>query len=215
MKRVFSAKSSERIMTSTARELLDGSPARGVQLPAVPDRLPEIMDPLERFAGGDVDAFEILFRQYQSEVYGWIVRIVRNPPAAEDLTIETFWRIYRHRKRFDPGRPFGPWVRRIATRVAIDYLKSTDRLLTQPSSQVALASEADPLRQREIRTCIEKVFCSLPSRLRVTAILALIEERPYLEIAQALEISTSAVKMRVSRAVRRLRAGLERMGIRP
>ena len=49
---------------------------------------------LERFATGDVDAFEALFRQYQGELYGWIVRIVRHPGAAEELTIETFWRIY-------------------------------------------------------------------------------------------------------------------------
>ena len=185
------------------------------RVPASCDRLPEVMDPLERFAGGDVDAFEMLFRQYQGEVYGWIVRIVRNPAAAEDLTIETFWRIYRHRKRFDPGRPFGPWARRIATRVAIDYMKSAEWPLTQPSARFAVSNEADPLHRREIRTCIEKVFRSLPSRLRVTAILALIEERPYAEIAQALEISTSAVKMRVSRAARRLRASLEKMGIRP
>src|SRR5258708_27131362 len=81
---------------------------------------------LDQFAGGDVDAFEELFRQYQSEVYRWIVRLVRNPGVAEELTVETFWRIYRHRKRFDTRRPFGPWARRIASRVAIDYLKSID-----------------------------------------------------------------------------------------
>src|SRR5882672_5088482 len=84
------------------------------------------MDTLEQFATGDVEAFEALFRQYQSEVYRWIVRLVRNPGVAEELTVETFWRIYRHHKRFDARRPFGPWARRIATRVALDYLKSTD-----------------------------------------------------------------------------------------
>src|SRR5579864_1235896 len=84
------------------------------------------METLERFAAGEVDAFETVFRQYQSEVYRWIVRLVRNPGVAEELTVETFWRIYRHRKRFDPRRPFGPWARRIATRVSIDYLRSSD-----------------------------------------------------------------------------------------
>src|SRR5579864_3807769 len=84
------------------------------------------METLERFAAGEVDAFETVFRQYQSEVYKWIVRLVRNPGVAEELTVETFWRIYRNRKRFDARRPFGPWARRIATRVAIDYLRSGD-----------------------------------------------------------------------------------------
>jgi RNA polymerase sigma factor (sigma-70 family) len=71
------------------------------------------------------------------------------------------------------------------------------------------------VQQGEIRECIERAFGSLPARLRAAAALAPIEERPYREIAGALDISLSAVKMRVARAVRLLRASLEKMGIRP
>jgi RNA polymerase sigma factor (sigma-70 family) len=159
----------------------------------------------ERFTTGDVDAFETLFRQYQGEVYRWIVRIVRHPAVAEELTIETFWLIYRQRQRFDAQRPFGPWARRIATRVAIDYLRSS----------VHSIEPLGPMPRSEIRERIERAFVSLPARLRATAALALIEERPYREIAGALDISLSAVKMRVARAVRLLRTNLEKMGIRP
>ena len=45
-------------------------------------------DVLRQFCHGDLEAFEALFRRHQSEVYGWIVRIVRDPATAEDLTIE-------------------------------------------------------------------------------------------------------------------------------
>jgi RNA polymerase sigma-70 factor (ECF subfamily) len=174
------------------------------------------MDTLEQFAAGGVDAFEALFRQYQSEVYRWIVRLVRNPGVAEELTVETFWRIYRNRKRFDARRPFGPWARRIATRVAIDYLRSGDyRESAGQLLEPADSSSADTLLQAEIRDQIARAFFSLPVRLRVAANLALIEERPYQEIANVLDISLSAVKMRVGRAVARLRASLEQMGIRP
>jgi len=168
---------------------------------------------LERFTTGDVDAFEILFRRYQGEVYGWIVRIVRNPAAAEDLTIETFWRVYLRRQRFDPQRPFGPWVRRIATRMAIDYLRSASHSF-EPAPPPPPAAP-DPLVRDELRDRIQGAFLSLPARLRVAAVLALIEEQPYQEIADALNLSLSAVKMRVARAVRHLRSSLERMGIRP
>ena len=48
------------------------------------------MDLLARFAAGDREAFEELFRREQAAVYRWIVRIVRNRAKAEDLTIETF-----------------------------------------------------------------------------------------------------------------------------
>jgi len=177
------------------------------------------MDTLEQFAAGDRDAFEALFRQYQSEVYRWIVRLVRNPGVAEELTVETFWRIYRHQKRFDARRPFGPWARRIATRVALDYLKSVDRResaqLLEPVTPRTQPSGPDTLLEAETRQQIGRAFSSLPVRLRVAANLALIEERPYQEIADALDISLSAVKMRVARAVTHLRASLERLGIRP
>ncbi|HLK67121.1 MAG TPA: RNA polymerase sigma factor [Bryobacteraceae bacterium] len=173
----------------------------------------EMDDVLERFTSGDAEAFEALFRRYQGEVYRWIVRIVRNPAVAEELTVETFWRIYRQRRRFDAQRQFGPWARRIATRAAIDYLRSEGPALELrvPIAQIM----PDTTQNDEMRGLIEQAFYSLPARLRAAATLALIEELPYQEIAAALDISVSAVKMRVARAARQLRDRLEEMGIRP
>jgi len=84
-------------------------------------------DVLRQFCHGNLDAFEALFRSHQGEVYGWIVHIVRDPSAAEDLTVETFWRIHRAHARFDPTRSFGAWARRIATNAALDHLKTARR----------------------------------------------------------------------------------------
>ena len=83
--------------------------------------------PLVQFAKGDLDAFEALFRGSEREVYRWILRIVRDPAAAEDLAIETFWRVYKAHAHFDPSRNFGSWVRRIATNVAVTHLKRLPR----------------------------------------------------------------------------------------
>ncbi|HTG72302.1 MAG TPA: RNA polymerase sigma factor, partial [Terriglobia bacterium] len=106
-------------------------------------------DLFERFSRGDPDAFETVFRQSHREVYGWIVRIVRDPSVAEDLTMETFDRIYRARVRFDPARPFGAWARRIATHVAIDHLKALRREVALPLP-VATPARKDPAWEREV-----------------------------------------------------------------
>jgi RNA polymerase sigma factor (sigma-70 family) len=108
-------------------------------------------------------------------------------------------------------------ARRIATRAAIDYLRSSERTLVPPGQleRTPRSTAADPAQQAEIRERIERAFGLLPARLRAAAALSLIEERPYREIAGALDISLSAVKMRVARAVRLLRISLEKMGIRP
>jgi RNA polymerase sigma factor (sigma-70 family) len=168
---------------------------------------------LERFVAGDLVAFESLFHQFQSDVFGWILRIVRDRQAAEDLTAETFWRIYRARARFDPQRSFGAWARRIASNVAISFLKHNPRPFT-PIIQPAVVP-VDPAMRRETRETIARAFSELPPRLQVTATLALIEEQSYDDIARGLGISVGGVKSRVFRAVRILRKKLKRMGIEP
>ena len=171
-------------------------------------------DVLRQFCHGDLDAFEALFRRHQREVYGWIARIVRDPAAAEDLTVETFWRIYRAHACFDPARSFGAWARRIATNAALDHLK-TARLETDLSDDLPAPQLPDPGISEELRRKTTRAFCRLPPKLRIAATLALIEERPYKEIAEALSISAGAVKVRVFRALRFLRKELQRQGIEP
>ncbi|MGD0791350.1 MAG: RNA polymerase sigma factor [Terriglobales bacterium] len=171
-------------------------------------------DALRQFCHGDLDAFEALFRQHQGEVYGWIVRIVRDPAAAEDLTVETFWRIYRARTRFDSTRSFGPWTRRIATNAALGHLK-TARNETELPDDLASPPLPDPGISEELRRKTACAFQRLPPKLQVTATLALIEEQPYKEISESLGISLGAVKLRVFRALRLLRKELKKQGIEP
>jgi RNA polymerase sigma-70 factor, ECF subfamily len=170
------------------------------------------MELLERFARGDPEAFEALFRQFQSEVYRWIVRIVRDPAAAEDLTVETFWRIHRAHARFHPDGSFGAWARRIATNVALDHLKRSRREVPLVED-FPEKSRPDPAVQRDTREKIAHAFAELPPRLRVAATLALVEEEPYEQIAEGLGISVNGVKTRVWRAVRQLRRKLKGLSV--
>ena len=166
---------------------------------------------LQRFVQGDQHAFESLFRQFEPEVFGWILRIVRNRSAAEDALVEAFWRAYRGRARFDSSRSFGAWMRRIATNAALDQLRAARR--------DALAHRHDaatPVRTPAsdgVRESIEIAFRKLPAKLQVVATLALIEQQPYAEIAEALELPIGTVKSRVFRATRALREELARLGI--
>jgi RNA polymerase sigma-70 factor (ECF subfamily) len=142
------------------------------------------MDLHRRFALGEIDAFETLVRQFQGDVYSWIVRIVRDPGIAEDLTL------------------------------ALDHLRRKrpeESLLVEPAG----APQPDGLLQRETREKIQQAFRRLPAKLQVAATLALVEEQPYDEIADALGTSVGAVKVRVFRAIRILRKQLSQLGVRP
>jgi RNA polymerase sigma-70 factor, ECF subfamily len=170
------------------------------------------MELLERFAAGDLDAFEALFRQHQKEVYAWIARIVRDRGIAEDLTVETFWRIYKSRSRFDPAGNFRAWARRIATNAALDHLRHSRRETELPED-LAGPESADPAVHRETSEQIKQAFFQLPAKYRLVATLALIEEETYNNIAEATGISAALVKVRVFRAVRMLRKKLNSLGV--
>ena len=182
--------------------------------PAAP-RVPEESDTLEvRFVGGDAAAFEELFRRWHAEVFRWVLRLVRDPATAEEATAEAFWRAYRSRARFDPSRSFGAWMRKVATNAAFDALersRTPGRIDAAPAEPAAV----DATRGRDIRESVAVALGRLTPTLRVTAVLALVEERPYAEIAEVLGISIAAVKVRVFRATRRLQRELDRLGIRP
>jgi RNA polymerase sigma-70 factor (ECF subfamily) len=173
---------------------------------------------LNEFQQGSVDAFETLFRQHQRAVYGWILRIVRNPAAAEDLTVETFWRIHRAHARFQPALGFEGWARRIATYAALDWLRTRrpeSELTAEVSAELAAPANADAAVSAEIRQKTALAFQRLSPKLRIAATLAVVEEQPHKDVAEALGISVAAVKLRVFRALRLLRKDLERQGIRP
>ena len=127
------------------------------------------MELLKRFKQGDVDAFETLFRQFQAEVYGWIVRIVRDPGIAEDLTIETFWRVHKARARFDTEASFGAWARRIARNLAIDHVR-TRRREPELSEQPLSVESPDSALRRETQETLERAFRRLPPKLQAAGV---------------------------------------------
>lgn len=173
---------------------------------------------LERFQQGDVDAFETLFRMHQRAVYAWALRIVRDPGAAEDVTIEAFWRMHRSHARFDPARGFEPWGRRIATHAALDWLrrvKPETSVAPEMLERTASPAIGDAAVSAEIRKKTAIAFGRLPPKLRVAAVLAVVEDRPHKEVAEALGITVAAVKLRVFRALRLLRKDLSKQGITP
>lgn len=168
----------------------------------------------ERFVEGDLDAFETVFRRHEAEVYRWVYRIVRRRAEAEEVTVETFWQIYRARARFVPGRAFAPWARRIATNLALNRLRTRGR--HEPlAAEPAAPATVDPVERRALRRAIAAAFAALSPKLRLVAVLALVEEVPYPEIAAALGLSREAVKSRVFRASRQLRKTLAAEGIVP
>lgn len=168
---------------------------------------------LERLVQGHEEAFESIFRQFEVTVYSWILRIVRDRNCAEDVLVETFWRAYRARASFDPSRSFGAWIRTIATNASLDHLRAQ----RSRARWIAIRDDIETPKtvDSDLNESVAHAFRKLSPKLQVVASLALIEERPYQEIADALNLPVGTVKSRAFRAVRVLRKELARLGVRP
>src|ERR1700751_3823369 len=115
------------------------------------------MELLQRFAGGDLDAFESLFRQYQHPAYRGARRIVRDPAVAEYLTVEAFWRAHKAHRGFDPEANFAAWLRRIVTNLALDHLRKRLPYVDLPDD-LAAQRKPDSVVQQQTRQAIRKAF---------------------------------------------------------
>ena len=170
-------------------------------------------DLLAKARGGNLFAFEEIVKRYQRRVYGVAYRIVRRHDVADDVAQEAFIRAYQALERFDPGRPFGPWIFRIAANLAVNHVRSPEaRESSLPEGHAETPSAApDPLGgllERESREVLDAALASLPAGQRAVLVLRAVEGLSYREIAEGLGISQGTVMSRLFRARERLATAL-------
>ena len=168
---------------------------------------------LEQARRGSLSAFEEIVRRYQRRVYATAYRIVRRHEVADDVAQEAFIRAYRSLDRFDAGRPFGPWICRIAANLAVNHVRSpAAREDALPDGHAETPSAAPgPLQgvlDAEARTMLDRALGELPTEQRAVFCLRVFDELSYREIADALGIEMGTVMSRLSRAREKLREAL-------
>jgi RNA polymerase sigma-70 factor (ECF subfamily) len=178
----------------------------------------EVMGPDESFLiaraqRGDPSAFEEIVRLYQRRVYGVALRIVHAHDVADDVTQEAFLRAWRSLDRFELGRPFGPWVCRIAANLAVNHVRSPRaREEGLPDGHAETRTNAPgplgALLDAEGASVLEKAMGQLPQEQRAVLVLRVVEELSYAEIAETLGISPGTVMSRLFRARERLAQAL-------
>lgn len=175
-------------------------------------------DPLEARAiaavkDGDAGAYEYLVTKYMKRATSIAWGVVRNAHDAEDLAQEAFVRAYRHMARFRSGEPFGPYIFRIVTNLALDMVKHRRRIVETELSRDEQAGRRDaadlPARSSEIGTRIDQAIETLPEMQRVIARLSLVEQFDHAEIAAMMQLNEGTVRSHLSLARQKLRAQLQ------
>jgi RNA polymerase sigma-70 factor, ECF subfamily len=179
---------------------------------------------VRRCLAGDEKAYRELVEMYQPRVHSLALRMVRRVEDAEDVTQETFVRMFRALDRYDPTRSFGAWLFSIAARLAIDQIR---RRKLQPAPLVGRDKDdeeytidvEDPgprpdevaarnQEERRTRALIE----TLPPHYRVVVLLRHQQDLSYEEIAEALHLPLGTVKARIHRARALLKDRIEKSG---
>jgi RNA polymerase sigma-70 factor (ECF subfamily) len=176
-------------------------------------------DLVRRCLRGEEDAFRALVQRHEHPVYSLIWRMVNNAEDARDLTQEAFVRAFRALDQFDVQRPFSFWINRIASNVAIDFLRRrrlrTVSIDVDPEEQAPIhlvdhAPLADQqLDQGRRKEVLDAAVQRLPEHYRVVVHLRYAQQRSYEEIAEMLDLPLGTVKARLHRAHQHLRGWLQ------
>jgi RNA polymerase sigma-70 factor (ECF subfamily) len=179
---------------------------------------------LDKARQGDRAAFGRLVERYQRRVYAAALHILGNHGDADDATQEAFIRAYRGLATFDGRADFFTWLYRITVNTALNALRSGKRgaalnhrggteaahIGGRPEAlgQVAPSPAQHAQQTAEVARVLAAV-AELSESLRVTLVLATVEELPHKQIAEILEIPEGTVAWRVNEARRLLRQKLD------
>ena len=168
---------------------------------------------VKRVQKGDKGAFDLLVLKYQHKIVNLVMRYVRDPELALDITQEAFIKAYRALPRFRGDSAFYTWMYRIAVNTAKNHLAAQRRrpmdveLDLQDPEQYDLHAklkETDTPEgitlSNELKDIVERAIAALPEDLRTAIILRELEGMSYEEIAQTMECPVGTVRSRIFRA---------------
>jgi RNA polymerase sigma factor (sigma-70 family) len=152
---------------------------------------------------GDLDKAAILYERYKRPLLNFFLRFGVERESSYDLTQQTFYRLIHYKHTFKEGHEFKTWIYRIARNIFHDYLKDNRLKMSQLDDNIEVFEENnnDDEQHRLVQIALQK----LPDEYREVLQLSRYEELKYEQISEVLNVSVSVVKVRVHRAIKKLR----------
>lgn len=160
---------------------------------------------------GDREAFGVLVSRYAGQARRVARGLLRSDADADDAAQDAFLAAFRNIGRYDPQRPFGPWLMRIVANASTDRLRrervrSTDAIPV--STAFAGPSPAREASMQEFREAVRQALSLLSERRRTAVVLYDVEGYSHQEIAEILNVPVGTVRSDVFHARRTLRKAL-------
>ena len=171
------------------------------------------------------DLFEQNIRRCSDKAYNFAYRLCGNEQDARDLVQEAFSHALEHIARYDPKRPFEPWLNRILRNIYLDSVRRYERKhvvsLDGPSPIEEMPWEniipgpdrtpADQFDRKDTASLVQRALDSVPAQYRTAIILCDIEKYSYERIAQVLECPIGTVRSRIHQGRLLMRKTFEKL----
>ena len=158
---------------------------------------------------GDKNAFCELIKRYEKQIYSLAYRLTNNLEDAKDLAQEAFTKIYLVLEKYDPERPFFPWMYKVANNIIYSHLRSQKN----QSQEISLDKVIDfsPLipdkdthpeeysTTKETQRLVQQAIADLPEKYRVPLILKYMDDLSYKSIGEILVLPVSTIETRLYR----------------
>jgi RNA polymerase sigma-70 factor (ECF subfamily) len=173
---------------------------------------PEDGDLIRAVRAGDRKAREILVDRYLNSVFAIAMRIIGNPADAEDLTQDTFMRVFERLDQYNADGPFKSWILKIAANLAISHLRShrREKLFLKTAYATSNEPSATPPATSDNSRELQELLGRLDENERAAIVLFHFQEMSYTEAAEAMNAPINTVRTLLHRGRSRLRELLTR-----
>ena len=167
---------------------------------------------------GDKEAFRWVVKTHQRMIFSLALKMLCDEEEAKDIVQETFIRVWQSIRNYDPQKTFSTWVYKIASRLCIDRLKKSSRMVVLPEDEITLrrfASDTDSqqsLENREWVSIVRMIAEGLSDKQRLVFTLCQLEGIPSAEVEQITGLDAKQVKSNLYVARQTIRKRLKELG---
>jgi RNA polymerase sigma-70 factor (ECF subfamily) len=161
------------------------------------EQIPDDQELIRTCLTENSEAFEWIVAKYRDRVFWTAYHLVLDYEDARDVAQQTFLNVWNSLKSYDPAKPFGAWITKIAANCAIDALRS--RKVSEPLPEIPLSSNHLESSQ-DIRKIFLRIGPLLAERQRIVLVLREIEGMEISDIARTIHCTESTVRNLLSQA---------------
>ena len=156
---------------------------------------------------GEIDYLSVLFTNYQERMYNFFLRMCRQKDVSEDLTQNLFYRILKYKHTYNEEYKFITWIYQMARNIFADHLKKRKLIYEETDERKwNIEPELDENIDKKAKyEALNHALMQLNEEQRGILIMSRFDDLKYREIAEIIGNTEGAVKVKVHRAIKKLK----------